>query len=103
MECDTLKNKIVKAEAILDAKKKKSSEATAEADNLRTQLSGLNEHNKKLIEESGKNEVELQDYKAKLKELEESLNLEKVSITQMLFCCCYLELLSYVFISCSTC
>ena len=45
---------------------------------------------RKLVEESGKNEAELQDCRAKLKELEKCLNLEKVMIARILFCCCYL-------------
>ena len=88
---------------MLDAEKKKSSEATAEAYDLRGQLLLLDEHNKNLVEDSGKNEAELQDCKAKLKELKESLDLEKLMIIQILFYCCYLKLVSYLFISCSTC
>ena len=80
LECDALKNKLVEAEALLDAKKKKSLEPIAKTDDLTRQLSCLDEHNKKLVEQSGKSEAGLQDCKAKLKELEESLNLDKVII-----------------------
>ena len=39
---------------MLDAKKKRSSEAIAKADDLKRELSCLDECNKKLVEESGK-------------------------------------------------
>ena len=42
-----LKNKLIEVEAVLNAEKKNSSEAIAQANNLRRQLSHLNEHNKK--------------------------------------------------------
>ena len=76
-----MKNKLVEAEALLDAKKKKSLEPIAKTDDLTRQLSCLDEHNKKLVKESSKNEAELQDCKAKLKEIEKSLNLKKVMTT----------------------
>ena len=98
-----LKNKLVEVEFILGVEKKKSFEAATKANGLRRQLSCPHEHNKKLIEESCKNEAELQDCKVNLKELEKSLDLEKVMITHMLCCCCYLGLVSYVFVLCSSC
>ena len=54
-----LKNKLIKADAVLEAEKKKSSKTTTKVDDLRRQLSCLDECNKKLVEESGKNEAKL--------------------------------------------
>ena len=56
-------------------------------DILKKYISCLSEDNKKLVEEIDKKEAELQDCEAKLKELEKSLDLEKVIIILIVFRC----------------
>ena len=84
-EYDVLKSKLVQVEAMLDAEKTRSSETIADADKLRMQLSCLNQHNKRLVEESHRREYKLQDCRAKLKELEKTFDLEKVIIIHVFF------------------
>lgn len=82
-----LRRKLAKARFSLKTEKKKTSNAAIEVDDLKRQLSCLGKDNKKLIEESDKKEADLRDRKAKPKELEKSLDLEKVNIIIMFFYC----------------